>query len=153
MRKCLSLILAVVLSLSCALPASAMAKENCNIDIMECYALCVDESGEEIPVPYLNLSSHVIPAGGGMYYSNSNGSKFTLAAGSAVSVSLTLGSSSTVGIGYVSDTTGEVICKTVTSKTPSASFTIPSYGQYSIVVRNYSSGTVNVVSGTISTSG
>jgi len=94
------------------------------------------------------LSAHTLPAYGAMQYYFGNGNKFYFLANQRVQVSASLGTTATLQIGY-NDGSGTTYVQTVTGRSVSASFSVPSEGQYTIVIKNLSSYPVSVLSGEI----
>ena len=146
MKKALSLFFCI-LTVAGFLCTPAFATGNV-VSFDDAYVEIYNADGYPAVMTRTALSAHTLPAYGAMQYFSAGGERFRLADGQRVQVSASLGTNATLQIGY-NDGSGTTYVQTVTGRSVSASFSVPSEGRYSIVIKNLSSYPVSVLSGEI----
>lgn len=146
MKKVLSLFFCVLV-VAGFLCTPAFATGNV-VSFDDAYVEIYNADGYPAVMTRTTLSAHTLPAHGTMQYYSGDGNGFYLSVDRQVHVSASLGTTATLQIGY-NDGSGTTYVQTVTGRSVSASFSVPSEGRYSIVIKNLSSYPVSVLSGEI----
>lgn len=159
MRKGLKKFLAAICLVSCVISSSPIVTKNVSASEVEMqsgvtYDLNLAEhvifnSDEMDIMPNLDLVGDTLKSGQSIkWYPKDDNTGWALLKDSKVTFTVNLASSAKVEMGYIFKNVMYPV-KTVTSSSPSCSFTIPEDGRYSVYITNRSSNTITINGGNI----